>query len=813
MNRSATGFEQARLAVTAAAGLTRPSFAASLAGWVAGMTLSLAAATGVMAAESAIVPGRSPNAWRDPTAVVRVTRPMPSVTTAGAAVADGSVVDGITDREQLAGSEPVAGAAGGNLVQRTLGELSPRNLRNRFAEIGRGLRGAGPHTAPRPSASATEPMTQRLGDAQAEPVRSRLGDSRPDPAWARLSDDGPVTQRLGDSQPHAVPSRLAASTDDSARARLRDAAGSPIAPPLADLSHHPPILRLADSESHPENAQRTTARAGSVIERPVDPQPASFASDAATTTPDAASGRLSDTQAAAWASEVIPTAPLQAVPAQMNPAILAGETREPELLATHRHAPLIPGPAVVDPARLSGPADPGSPGKLQPARALHLPEPGGAERPPATSLAGATAPGAEPEARFPVTRLPFTVSRMHASAASPGGTAGGQPPATMIGTDPVGPALAAATPVAERPSVGSSFGKAPTTGRVADSGLLSNFDRVLLAERRRDSAAVGIGVASRPDAAVSQFAASVPDVRSGTDADRLTDRPSLQPNAAHGDASNIAFSRPPAGLSFPASAAPQSSSSERPRLVAVRPLQLGENSSPATEVTAAPETPAEPLVKQHATVRRFQRTCLDRLARVSPSLGAGRTAGSGGDSSGPTAAHLDVLELEQFLGGSAADALGESVAFGGQRKWMTSAAEPARGEPALVEPPGVLSDGLRPIQAVRTDIQPSEGELPWNPAAERFAQQEPLFHGLGTNRAWPVFPFQWAAPAWCHRPLYYEEQNLERYGFSRPCIQPALSAAHFFGSTFALPWLMLADPPGECVYPLGAQRVGSPARF
>ncbi len=40
----------------------------------------------------------------------------------------------------------------------------------------------------------------------------------------------------------------------------------------------------------------------------------------------------------------------------------------------------------------------------------------------------------------------------------------------------------------------------------------------------------------------------------------------------------------------------------------------------------------------------------------------------------------------------------------------------------------------------------------------------------------------WAAPNFYHRPLYFEEANLERYGFSYGRLQPFASAAHFFCS-------------------------------
>ena len=49
-------------------------------------------------------------------------------------------------------------------------------------------------------------------------------------------------------------------------------------------------------------------------------------------------------------------------------------------------------------------------------------------------------------------------------------------------------------------------------------------------------------------------------------------------------------------------------------------------------------------------------------------------------------------------------------------------------------------------------------------------------------RDWTMTTFTWTASALCHKPLYFEHVELERYGHSGgPFIQPVMSAAHFFG--------------------------------
>ena len=58
-----------------------------------------------------------------------------------------------------------------------------------------------------------------------------------------------------------------------------------------------------------------------------------------------------------------------------------------------------------------------------------------------------------------------------------------------------------------------------------------------------------------------------------------------------------------------------------------------------------------------------------------------------------------------------------------------------------------------------------------------------------------------------HRPLYFEEVNLERYGNQLP-LQNVISAAHFFTSAGLMPYQLGAKPPNCCVSTLGHKRPG-----
>lgn len=81
---------------------------------------------------------------------------------------------------------------------------------------------------------------------------------------------------------------------------------------------------------------------------------------------------------------------------------------------------------------------------------------------------------------------------------------------------------------------------------------------------------------------------------------------------------------------------------------------------------------------------------------------------------------------------------------------------------------------------------------------------------LRDNRQWIASTYTWHASALCHKPLYFEEAQLERYGHTAGRIrQPILSGAHFFGSMIMLPYQMAISPPWECEYSLGYYRPGS----
>lgn len=130
--------------------------------------------------------------------------------------------------------------------------------------------------------------------------------------------------------------------------------------------------------------------------------------------------------------------------------------------------------------------------------------------------------------------------------------------------------------------------------------------------------------------------------------------------------------------------------------------------------------------------------------------------------------------------------------------------------PPVRRNPTALLPEEKPLRSIALTIEPQTGKVPVNTAQTWLSKST---HEL------PYYPggnivYYWDAPDLFHRPLYYEEVNAERHGYSRlPVMQPAVSGLHFFASTLALPYQMTVHPPRECVAPLGHYRAGNPVPY
>ncbi len=123
---------------------------------------------------------------------------------------------------------------------------------------------------------------------------------------------------------------------------------------------------------------------------------------------------------------------------------------------------------------------------------------------------------------------------------------------------------------------------------------------------------------------------------------------------------------------------------------------------------------------------------------------------------------------------------------------------------AAAAPCRTLAD-LKKINEISYNITPQAGGLP---------QECTLGGGRLPTRCFAPTTFTWTASGLCHKPLYFEDEDLERYGHTwGPFLQPLLCGAHFFLSVPMLPYNMGLQPPNECIYTLGYYRPGDCAPY
>jgi hypothetical protein len=124
------------------------------------------------------------------------------------------------------------------------------------------------------------------------------------------------------------------------------------------------------------------------------------------------------------------------------------------------------------------------------------------------------------------------------------------------------------------------------------------------------------------------------------------------------------------------------------------------------------------------------------------------------------------------------------------------------------DPLSTLIPTLRGIGQLTTDIHVREGgELPKDFAAEVAKNSlAPM------RQPWAPVCYYWEASGLWFHPLYFEQINAERYGYTAGCaLEPVISGAVFYLTIPTLPWQMMAQPPWEREYALGYYRPGSPA--
>jgi hypothetical protein len=118
---------------------------------------------------------------------------------------------------------------------------------------------------------------------------------------------------------------------------------------------------------------------------------------------------------------------------------------------------------------------------------------------------------------------------------------------------------------------------------------------------------------------------------------------------------------------------------------------------------------------------------------------------------------------------------------------------PEDRQPAPV-PEDPLGD-FKPLSEIEIDYLIEDEELPVDASKNLFAPPEPYSRGAMGRETWPELEFSWEVSELLYQPLYFDDAPLERYGLT--CcriLQPATSAAHFFGTTLLMPSALFRCP-------------------
>ncbi|MEN6449593.1 MAG: hypothetical protein ABFC96_03795 [Thermoguttaceae bacterium] len=121
---------------------------------------------------------------------------------------------------------------------------------------------------------------------------------------------------------------------------------------------------------------------------------------------------------------------------------------------------------------------------------------------------------------------------------------------------------------------------------------------------------------------------------------------------------------------------------------------------------------------------------------------------------------------------------------------------------------------LKHINELSTNIEPPPPPPNWAESGGGVPHDCPLGNDPFQPRSFAPITFSWTASALCHKPLYFEDVQLERYGhMCGPWLQPFASAGQFFVTIPFLPYKMGVELPNECVYTLGYYRPGNCAPY
>jgi hypothetical protein len=152
----------------------------------------------------------------------------------------------------------------------------------------------------------------------------------------------------------------------------------------------------------------------------------------------------------------------------------------------------------------------------------------------------------------------------------------------------------------------------------------------------------------------------------------------------------------------------------------------------------------------------------------------------------------------------------ELPAAGAQRVERQLESYQAPADPSLADS-GARLRPYRPLTTVKIDAALPPGVTPSEENMEPVpGLRSPEISDLRLESGWGLVDYAWSPTLLCHRPLYFEQTNLERFGYTvGPCLQPVVSGAHFFATIPALPYKMTIDRPRDCISTLGHYRPGN----
>lgn len=157
------------------------------------------------------------------------------------------------------------------------------------------------------------------------------------------------------------------------------------------------------------------------------------------------------------------------------------------------------------------------------------------------------------------------------------------------------------------------------------------------------------------------------------------------------------------------------------------------------------------------------------------------------------------------------------VAIARQPETAEPVAAPETGENAVLgngsESPCLTPEQARQQQkslsAISVNVLTPPGDaLPDDCFDKAFPHEQQEVFGGRRSRGFAEQNYCWSASGLSHRPLYFEDVALERYGQKRP-LQPVFSAFKFYTTVPILPYKIGLDPPHVPIYVLGYQRPGN----